>query len=196
MPGVVRIFDGLYVDQLFQKNERGETVFYPHGLLGRGYLLPAAREAGIRQRMRLIMLMALAIGISFGFWAVRIIGEAGTLPLTGWLVAGGGFVLLLGLLALSQSRLAAGLEPVSTPPPSMREFLRRGRLARASWTYWVCILLGLVSLLLAGAGFALGLAEDGLMGFASGAFFLLVGAMLTWDGVLGLIERSKAAKAD
>lgn len=196
MPGMVRIFDGLYVDQLFQKNERGETVFYPHGLLGRGYLLPAEREAGIRRRMRLIMLLALVIGISFGLLVVRLIEEAGTLPLTGWLIAGGGFVLLLGLIAFSQSRLAAGLEPVSTQSPSMREFLRRGRAARASWTYWASIVLGLVSLLFAGAGFAFGLAEDGLAGFASGAFFLLVGSMLTWDGVLGLIERSKAAKAD
>jgi hypothetical protein len=196
MPGMVRIFDGLYVDQLFQKNERGETVFYPHGLLGRGYLLPAEREIGIRQRMRLLMLVALVIGISFGLLALRIIEGSGTLPLMGWLVAGCGFVLLLGLIAFFQSRLAAGLEPVSTPPPSMREFLKRGRLARASWTYWVCVVLGLVSLLLAGAGFALGLAEDGLLGFASGVFFLLVGAALTWDGVLGLIERSKSAKAD
>lgn len=195
MPGMVRIFDGLYVDQLFQKNERGETVFYPYGLLGRGYLLPAEREASIRQRMRLIMLAALVIGISFGFLAVRIIEWTGTLPLTGWLVAGGGFVLLLGLIVFFQSQLTAGLEPASTPPPSMGEFLRRGRLARASWTYWACIVLGLVSLLFAGAGFAFGLAEDGLAGFASGTFFLLVGAMLTWDGVLGLIERSKA-KAD
>jgi hypothetical protein len=118
------------------------------------------------------------------------------LPLTGWLVAGGGFVLLLGLIVFFQSQLTAGLEPVSTSPPSMGEFLRRGRAARASWTYWACIVLGLVSLLLAGGGFAFGLAEDGLAGFASGTFFLLVGAMLTWDGVLGLIERSKAAKAD
>jgi hypothetical protein len=196
MPGMVRIFDGLYVDQLFQKNERGETVFYPHGLLGRGYLLPAEREASIRQRMRLIMLVALVIGISFGFVAVRMIEWTGTLPLTGWLVAGGGFVLLLGLIAFFQTKLAAGLEPVSTPPPSVREFLRRGRQARASWTYWVSIVLGLVSLLLAGGGFAVGVAEDGLLGFAAALFFLLVGAMLTWDGVLGLIERSKAAKAD
>ena len=73
----------------------------------------------------------------------------------------------------------------------MREFLRRGRQARASWTYWACIVLGLVSLLLAGGGLALGLAEEGLLGFASGVFFLTVGAALTWDGVLGLIERSK-----
>lgn len=194
MAGIVRIFDGLYVDQLFQKNERGETVFYPHGLLGRGYLLPADREAGIRRRMRMLVLMALAIGISVGLLVVKIIEEARTLPLTGLLAAAG--VLLLALLAFFQSRLAAGLEPVSTPSPSMREFLRRGRAARASWTYWACIMLGLVSLLLAGAGFAFGLAEEGLAGFASGTFFLLVGSMLTWDGVLGLIERSKAAKAD
>ncbi|CAN0467369.1 unnamed protein product, partial [Phaeothamnion confervicola] len=36
---LIRIFDGLYVDQLFQKNERGEAIYYPFGLMGRGYLL-------------------------------------------------------------------------------------------------------------------------------------------------------------
>ena len=49
MAGLTGIFDDIYVKQLFQKNERGETVFYPFGLIGRGYLLPKEREADVRQ---------------------------------------------------------------------------------------------------------------------------------------------------
>lgn len=189
--GIKSIFDGLYVDQLFQKDERGRTVFYPHGLMGRGYRLPADREARVRRSMRRLLLVALVLGISFGLLVLRIMHTPGEVPPAIWLVGGGAFVLLLGLVAHLQARLALGLEPVSGPRPSVGEWLRAGRRVRALWTHWACIGLGLFGLLMAGAGFAFGIADGDPWGFASGGFMLLVGAALTWDGVLGLIERAK-----
>jgi hypothetical protein len=44
--GLKSIFDGLYVNQLIQKNERDETIIYPHGMMGRGYVLPSASASG------------------------------------------------------------------------------------------------------------------------------------------------------
>jgi len=189
--GIKSIFDGLYVDQLFQKDERGRTVFYPHGLMGRGYRLPADREARVRRSMRRLLLVALVLGISFGLLVLRIMHTPGEVPPAIWLLGGGAFVLLLGLVAHLQARLALGLEPVSGPRPSVGEWLRAGRRVRALWTHWACIGLGLFGLLMAGAGFAFGIADGDPWGFASGAFMLLAGAALTWDGVLGLIERAK-----
>jgi hypothetical protein len=194
--GIKSIFDGLYVDQLFQKNERGETVFYPFGLMGGGYRLPVEREGDVRQSMRRLMLVSLVVGISFGLLALRMVEQPAPTPLMGWLIGGGVFALLLGVIVHFQSRLAKGLEPAVGPRPSARAWLRSGRAARALWTHWTCVGLGLFALLMAGAGFAFGLADGDPWGFASGAFMLLVGAALTWDGVLGLIERSKAAKAE
>jgi hypothetical protein len=191
--GLKRIFDGLYVDQLFQKNGRGETVFYPHGLMGRGYLLPAEREESVRARMRLLLIVSLAVGTSFGLFALRLMQASGSVPAMGWLVTGGAFVLLLGLVVAFQARLARGLAPVEGPRPSVRQWLRGGRAARALWVHWTCVGLGLFALLMAGAGFAFGLVDGDPWGFASGGFMLVVGAALIWDGVLGLIERSKAS---
>lgn len=188
--GIRSIFDGLYVDQLFQKDERGETVFYPHGLMGRGYRLPAEREHRVRQAMRRLVATSLVVGISFGLLALRMIGTSEAARPVIWLIGGGAFVALLGLVACLQSCLAEGLEPVSGPRPSIGQWLRAGRGVRALWTHWACIGLGLFGLLMAGAGFALGIADGDPWGFASGGFMLLVGAALTWDGVLGLIERT------
>jgi hypothetical protein len=183
-----KIFDGLYGDQLFHKNERGETVFYPFGLTGRGYLLPADRETAVRDATRRLSLASLVGGISLALLATRILNSPGA-GLWGWLISGGAFVLLLTALFYFQMRLATGLEPAPGPRPSVGEWLRRGREARARWTYWACVVLGVFCLAMAGSSLALGFMDGGFASIAAGAFMLLVGALLTWDGVVGLIER-------
>ena len=183
-----KIFDGLYGDQLFHKNERGETIFYPFGLMGRGYLLPAERETAIRGSMRRLTLVSLVGGISLALLATRILNSSG-MESSSWLICGAAFALLLAAVIYFQKRMIVGLEPAPGPRPSVGEWLRRGRQARARWTYWACVVLGVLCLAMAGFSLALGVADGGLAGIASGAFMLLVGALLTWDGVVGLIER-------
>jgi hypothetical protein len=56
-------------------------------------------------------------------------------------------------------------------------------------------LIGAFNLLLAGTGLALGISDTDVVAVALSALWLLVGAALTLEGVLGLIEQSKAAKA-
>jgi hypothetical protein len=46
-------------------------------------------------------------------------------------------------------------------------------------------------LLLAAAGTALGLEDGDSWGVLAGLFLLMLGVVLTWDGAMGLIERSK-----
>ena len=183
-----KIFDGLYGDQLFHKNERGETIFYPFGLMGRGYLLPAERETAVRNSMRRLTLVSLVGGVSLGLLATRILNSSGTEPRS-WLICGAAIALLLAVVIYFQRRMAIGLEPAPGPRPAVGEWLRSGRQARARWTYWACVGLGVLCLAMAGFSLALGVADGGLAGIASGAFMLLVCALLTWDGVVGLIER-------
>ncbi|WP_439541854.1 hypothetical protein [Hyphomicrobium sp.] len=185
------IFDGLYVDQLFHKNERGETIFYPFGLMGRGYLLPADREAGMRRSMRWLMAFSLLFGGFFGVVVLRMLAPLETVPLLTWLIGGAAFAAGLGAIVYMQSRLSHGLEPMQGPAPTVGEWFRRGRAARAPWTHRVCLGLGLFSLVLAAGGFAMGVTEGDWTGFAAGLFMLAVGALLTWDGALGLKMRSR-----
>jgi hypothetical protein len=188
--GLARIFDGLYVDQLFQKNEQGETVLYPFGLMGRGYLLPAELETSVRRSMRLLILVSLVVSVCLGLLVLRIVNSPGPAQLEGWTVFGGLSVLLIGLIVYFQSRLAIGLEPVAARVPSSA-WLRRGRSARAVWTYWASVVGGVLVLLLAAAGTALGLEDGDSWGVLAGLFLLMLGVVLTWDGAMGLIERSK-----
>ena len=191
---VSNIFDGLYVDQLFHKGERGETIFYPFGLMGRGYLLPAEREASMRRSMRWLMIGSLVFGGSFGAVALRLLTPLQGTPLLAWLIAGSAFAAGLGVIVTLQSRMSRGLEPMPGPGPSVGDWFRSGRAVRAPWTHRVCLGLGLFSLLLAAGGFAFGIAEGDWSGFASGFFMLFVGAVLTWDGALGLKARGAQAQ--
>jgi hypothetical protein len=158
MAGLTGIFDDIYVKQLFQKNERGETVFYPFGLIGRGYLLPKEREADVRQATRLLTLASLIASISLGLLVTRVSGSAHSVSLGGWLALGAIFSAILAATIYFQFRLAAGLESAGERVAA-GEWLRRGRQARAAWTYWASVIAGIFFLLLAIAGAALGIAD-------------------------------------
>lgn len=189
-----KIFDGLYVDQLFHKTERGETTYYPFGIMGRGYLLPAGREADMRRATRWLMAISIAFGVGFAMIFVDVLGTASS-GLGTWLVGTAVFILGIALITCIQWRMISGLTPSTAERPGAGEWLRRGRKARAPWTYWVLLVLGLFMLLLAASGFAFAIVDGALAGIASGAVMLLIGALLAGDGALGLIERSRAAKA-
>lgn len=119
--GVMTIFDWLFVDQLFHKNERGETIFYPNGLLARGYLVPREREPSVRSGMRRLVLAAFIGALVLVVVVPRVIETwlGFTLPLS-WFVGGAAVVTVVGVAAIIYclSRLAAGLEPV--PPARTR----------------------------------------------------------------------------
>jgi hypothetical protein len=193
MASLTGIFDDIYVKQLFQKNERGETVFYPFGLIGRGYLLPKDREADLRRATRLLTLASLIVSISLGLLAARVSGSTHSLPLSGWLALGVIFAAILAVTIYLEFRLAAGLESAGERIAA-GEWLRRGRRARAAWTYWGSVVAGIFFLLFAIAGVALGIADRDGSALIGAAFFLLLGGFATWDGSCGLIERQKRVK--
>jgi uncharacterized membrane protein YfcA len=190
--GLKSIFDGLYIDQLIQKNDQGEFILYPHGLMGRGYLLPADREPAIRQRLRLTMLLSLIVGTMYGLFALRVVESSHVGSLLGWLLVIAIAVLLVGGILFYQSRLADGLEPVRGKQPSTGEWLRRGRQARPTWTYWVSAVAGVLLLLMSVAAIAVGMSDNDHFIVGCGVFLVLVSVLGAWDGLLGLKERSRS----
>lgn len=114
---VTGIFDALFIDQLFRTNDRGATIFYPNGLMTRGYVVPPEREAGVKSGVRLLVLIAFAGAIVFAVLLPRML-EAWlgfTLPL-GWFIA---YVLIALPIAVAAiihflSRLTVGLEPAAS----------------------------------------------------------------------------------
>jgi drug/metabolite transporter (DMT)-like permease len=114
--GVTRMYDWLFADQMFRRNERGETVFYPNGPAGRGYLVPPEREPEVRSGVRRLSLVSL-IGTLVVIVLVPRTVEwwlAVTIPLT-WFIAGALVALVIGfgLTMRALSRLTAGLAPAS-----------------------------------------------------------------------------------
>jgi hypothetical protein len=114
---LTRLFDILFINQLFGTTERGETVFYPNGPVAQGYLVPADREPRVRSGIR--WLMVVSLGGVFGLiWLVGALESwAGAeLPLP-WFIAGAvaGLVAAFVLIMRALKRLTVGLAPLSPP---------------------------------------------------------------------------------
>ncbi|MDP1911482.1 MAG: hypothetical protein Q8K85_24540 [Hyphomicrobium sp.] len=114
---VAGIFDALFVNQLFRTNERGATIFYPNGLMARGYIVPPEREASVRGGLRRLVLLAFAGAMMLAVVLPRML-EAWlgfTLPL-GWFLGYAIIALVIGIAAIIHflSRLTVGLEPAPT----------------------------------------------------------------------------------
>jgi len=114
---VTGIFDWLFIDQLFRTNERGETIFYPNGLLARGYIVPSERAPRVKSGVRRLVLIAFAGAMVLAVVLPRML-EAWlgfTLPL-GWFIGYAIIALVIGVAAIIHflSRLTVGLEPAAT----------------------------------------------------------------------------------
>jgi hypothetical protein len=190
--GLKSVFDALYVDQLIQKSDDGRFTLYPHGMMGRGYQLPADAEPAMRGRVRTMMIVALFIGIAFGMFYVRVAEQGSALSLLAHLSAIGVGVLGFAGLIFYQRRLARGLEPAGERKPSAAEFLRGGRRTRPAWTYRFCIFLGSLLALMSIAALGVGASDGDVLVIVSGLVMLGVSVFAAWDGVLGLRERRAA----
>ncbi len=104
------------MNQLFGRGAAGETIFYPNGAAGRGYLVPAEREASVRSAVRW-----LSFGSVFGTMAVLLfvprmiearLGYEIPLP---WFLGGALVVAVVSITAAiwALSRISEGLTPVS-----------------------------------------------------------------------------------
>ena len=111
---MMRIFDWLFVNHLFRKAETGETIFYPNGRVGRGYVVPSEREADLRSSVRQLTFFVL-VGTFGLIWAVRAVESwlGATIPLP-WFIAGAVVVVVVFFFVINQvfKRLTAGMAAV------------------------------------------------------------------------------------
>jgi hypothetical protein len=191
-----RIIDAMFVDQLFQKNEQGETVMYPHGLVGRGYALPQERVAEARREMRQLMMVALATGMLGAFVVLGMIAKGNSMSLQGWMLGIAVIALPLAGVVYLQLRLASGLKEASGHRPSGLEWLRRARMQRPTWSLWVEIALGVWLLWDPAVPGILSAFETGdYSGVASGFALVLLGAYVIWDGAMGLVGKAREKRS-
>lgn len=193
--GLRSIFDGIYVDQLIQKNDQGDFTVYPYGIMGRGYALPADREPRMRQRVRTLMLVSIVAGVMFAMAISRIAGAQNAVSPLGWAAIVAIVAALFASLIYYQRRLAHGLQPAPGPRPSVGEWLRRGRQSRPTWTYWFGVVVGLFLGLLSVLAIGVGAADGDALVIACSIFLLAISILAIWDGLLGLKDRRSARAA-
>jgi hypothetical protein len=115
---VTGILDALFVNQLIRTNERGETIFYPYDVRGRGYLVPLEREPSLRSGLRWLTFISQFGTIALVVVAPRMIESwLGYVMPLGWFIGGAlvALVFIGGAIFHVLSRLTAGLEPAPTP---------------------------------------------------------------------------------
>jgi hypothetical protein len=186
--GIKSIFDGLYVDQLIQTNERGEAVIYPHGLAGRGYLLPPDRMDSMRAKLRNLMLVSLATGLVGAIALVPVLATGGRVPVLTW-IAAVAVVSAFAVILYIQRHLADGLQPSATARPSVGIFMRNARMARPLWSLWGEVIIGALVLFACTPDLLTAANAASYTGIAQNVFMLLIGAWLLWDGAIGVMQR-------
>jgi drug/metabolite transporter (DMT)-like permease len=115
---LVRVFDAVFVNQLFQTDGNGSAIFTPNGAGGRGYFVPPEREGDIKSGIRRLAMLALLGAFVFAVVLPRAVEGwfEMTIPLC-WFIAYAVLALVIGfvLIIKALARLTAGLQPVSTP---------------------------------------------------------------------------------
>ncbi len=192
--GLKSIFDGLYVDQLIQKNDRGEAVMYPHGLAGRGYVLPPERIEAMRGKLRNLMLVSLATGLFGAIAFIPILTNGGHVPVLTW-VGAVGVILAFAVVIYMQRHLADGLQANATARPSIGAFLRNARMARPLWSLWSEVVFGAIVIVPSSRDLFSAVHAADSIAIGQSVFMLLVGGLILWDGARGVMQRRNAASA-
>ena len=117
------------VNSLFKKSESGELLFYPWGIIGKGYVVSSASEQSrIRSALKVYyVVMFVAMGISIYFFD--------------WLYAGGCAILGIGGYSVWSATVTRRLV-VSKEKLRYSESLAQGL---PYYSTWVLVLLSLVS---------------------------------------------------
>ncbi len=108
---LTRLFDALFVNQLFQETEAGETVFYPKGKDTQGYRVPAGDTARVKADVRWLVVFS-QLGVLVALLVPRLYEEATGVAFrfdifVVWMLVAAVVIIVLSLNRLS--RIAAGL---------------------------------------------------------------------------------------
>jgi Na+-translocating ferredoxin:NAD+ oxidoreductase RnfD subunit len=147
-------FDGLAASS-FKKDDKGNTLFFPWGILGKGYLLPEDRKDDIRRSLKrhMMLVVPLAIACSMFTW----IGLLVALPL--YYVS----------YAFWVNRLIKGL-PTSTEKLTFADSTTGAAQAHNTITLWL-LEIGSLLFVLAGIYVLIVKPEKWIIGLSSILFF-------------------------
>ncbi|HVO04015.1 MAG TPA: hypothetical protein VMT54_17585 [Candidatus Cybelea sp.] len=168
-------FDGL-VDAMFKKDVRGRDVFYPRGIMGKGFILPdPASTAAVRAKMIGFYKVLIFVVIPLAIVSVKFL-HVSPIAILMFIGAGKWFHerRLTAGYAISDERLSWNLA----------EAVRRSARSQSYFSLWTRALLNLA--LLAGSAFFVidGSPGVALMALISGAlfgtFFCLILCMIDW----------------
>jgi MFS family permease len=171
---------------LFTRNEAGQTVVYPNGALGRGYILPNAET---EQRMRrILMWMIISAGVVGGLGGQGMFmyfGRPSDWPMHAWVAA----LIALGVFAAAYRFIAAGLASGLAPVEARLSITDALRRQSESMPRWYLVLLVIISPI-----FAVGAVHGIIMGPSTGMRILSgIGAVLfgttTVQAIYGLTRR-------
>ena len=131
-----------FVGVLFKQDERGRTLFFPNGVLGRGYIVPDAEtEARLRKTMTWLQFGAVGIGIGGMLMAQAFAGPLSGWPAGMWAGFGAVTLVLMVLMRVAVKRLVTGLRPGPDKSRlSLTEFYARQAVALPRWYHWMQVL--------------------------------------------------------
>lgn len=124
---------------LFKQDDRGRTLFFPNGVLGRGYVVPdAAGEARLRRVMTWLQFGAILGGVGALLVAQIVVGPLVEWPPGMWLGFSAAVVGLMVLIRLAVMRLVRGLAPAPQDARlKLREVYAQQALALPRWYHWL-----------------------------------------------------------
>jgi hypothetical protein len=171
---------------LFTRNDAGQSVVYPNGALGRGYILPNAET---EQRMRrILMWMIISAGVAGGLGGQGMFmyfGRPSDWPTQAWVTA----LIALGAFAAAYRFAAVGLARGLAPVEARLSIVDALRRQSEAMPRWYLVLLAIISPII-----ALGAVHGIVMGPTAGMRVLSgIGAVLfattTVQAIYGLTRR-------
>lgn len=106
---LTRFFDRLCLDRYFTKNASGDTVLFPFTRIGRGYVLPADKETGVRRALRVQIIASWIAMLSFGILGVWMAMASEKQAWHDWFTIVSWFVFIVAYLIYSRFSLVRGL---------------------------------------------------------------------------------------
>ena len=160
-------FDGL-ASGIFKKNKDNQSVYYPWGILGKGYVLPdAERESAIKNMVILFYQLFFAVFVIFSiiFKNILIFG-LGVIGLIVWF--------------LYQSKQLTKNCPVSTEKLTLKEGYTNSAKAHNLWVLYALLAVSVIftlfglALLIGGKSVGTGLIFSILFGACCAAFIYMI----------------------
>ncbi|WP_409562814.1 hypothetical protein [Hyphomicrobium sp. MC8b] len=109
MIAITEFFDRLCLDRHFANDASGDTLVFPFARRGRGYLLPADKETGVRRALRVQIIASWIAMLSFCIFGVWMTISTEKQAWHDWLAIVSWLAFIIAYLIYSRFSLVRGL---------------------------------------------------------------------------------------